>query len=162
VGGAKTAEAPALHAAREALALRNAGDIDQLAGNEMLRANGRADIEERILGDAEFDDLGFRLAPGHAERGALRLGDVLRLRLSGAQLDGRVTVPILLAAADDLKLVQLQDGYRHVPTVRLEQAGHSDLLCDHASAHDQFAPLRGTWKSMCVKPIQNFCMPRPG
>jgi hypothetical protein len=24
-----------------------------------------------------------------------------------------------------------------VPTVRLEQAGHSDLLRDHAGAHDQ-------------------------
>jgi hypothetical protein len=60
------------------------------------------------------------------------------------QLDGAVTVAVSLAAADDLHVVQLQDGNGHVPTVRLEQAGHSDLLRDHAGAHDPELLIRGT------------------
>src|ERR1700749_4149689 len=36
VGGAQAAEIPALHAAREALAHRGAGDIDKLADHEMI------------------------------------------------------------------------------------------------------------------------------
>src|SRR5512132_2428223 len=43
VGSAQTAEAPALHGAGEALALRHARDVDQLAGNEVLCADARAD-----------------------------------------------------------------------------------------------------------------------
>ena len=88
MGGAKTAEAPALHRAGEALALGHARNIDVLAGDEMVRADRRADIEERILGDAEFDHASLQLDLGLAERNALRLGDILRLGLAGAQLDG--------------------------------------------------------------------------
>ena len=67
VGGAKTAEAPALHAAGKALTLGHALDIDHLAGNEVIGTDRRADIEEGILGDAEFDDLGLGLDFGLAE-----------------------------------------------------------------------------------------------
>ena len=104
VGGAQTAEAPTLHGAGEALALGHARNVDQLAGNEMIGADRRADVEKRVLGDAEFDDPCLGLDFGLAERDALRLGDILRLRLAGAELDGGVAVAILLAAADDLKL----------------------------------------------------------
>jgi hypothetical protein len=103
----------------------------------MLGADAGADVEQRVFGDAEFDDPSFRLDLGLAERDALRLGEILRLRSACAKLDGGVAVPIHFAAADDLNLVQLKNGNRHVPTVRLEEARHSDLLRDHASAHDQ-------------------------
>ena len=160
MGGAQTAEAPALHRAGKALALGDAGNVDQLAGDEMIGADVRADVEQRVLGDAELDDLRLGLDLGLAEGDALRLGDVLRLGRAGAELDGGVAVAVLFAAADDLQLVQLQDGDRHVPTVRLEQAGHSDLLRDHAGAHDQNssteAPRRN---SGCVQPIQMFACP---
>src|SRR5690348_13274211 len=43
VSGAQAAEVPPLHGAGEALALRHAGDVDQLAGDEMLRADAGAD-----------------------------------------------------------------------------------------------------------------------
>ena len=136
VGRAETAEAPALHRAGEALALGDAGDIDQLARNEMIGAEVRSYVEQRIVGYAELDHPHLGLDLSLAEGDALRLGDVLRLRLAGAELDGGIAVTVLLAAADDLQLVQLQDGDGHMPTVRLEQAGHSDLLRDHAGAHD--------------------------
>jgi hypothetical protein len=155
VGGAKTAEAPALHRAGEALALGHAADVDHLASDEMVGADLGADVEQRILGDAELGDprLGFHL--GLAERRPLRLGDILRLRLARAQLNGGVAVPVLFAAADDLHLVQLQNGNRHVPSVRLEQASHADLLGDHAGAHDphSFTEAPG--------PVPGACSPYP-
>ena len=139
VGGAQTAEVPALHGAGKALALRHAGDVDHLAGNEVVGADVRADVEQRVFGDAELGDLRLGLDLGLAESGALRLGDVLGLRLARAELDGGVAVTIHFTTADNLHVFQLQDGNRHVPTVRLEQAGHSDLLRDHAGAHDPYS-----------------------
>ena len=144
MGRAKTAETPALHRSGEALALSDSGDVDQLAGNEMVSADVRANIEQCVFGNAEFGNLRLWLDFSLAEGSALRLGDILRLRLAGAELDGGVAVTIHFTTADDLHLVQLQDGNRHVPTVRLEQAGHSDLLRDHAGAHDQTPPQRHT------------------
>ena len=107
-----------------------------LAGDEMVGADRRADVEESILGDAEFDHASLGLDLGLAERDALRLGDILRLGRAGAQLDGGVAVAILLAAADDLDIFKLENGDGHMAPVRLEQAGHPHLLRDHASAHD--------------------------
>src|SRR5947209_5879656 len=140
VGRAETAEAPALHRAGETLALGHAGDVDQLARNEMVGADRRADVEQRILGDPELRDLG----------------------LGRAELDGGVAVTVRFAAADDLQLVQLEDGDGHMPTVRLEQAGHSDLLRDHAGAHDQNSSNRGTWEIPCACSPSNFLRAPPG
>src|SRR6185312_1882628 len=172
VGGAKTAEAPALHRSRKALALRDASDVDHLTRDEMLRADERPDVEQSVLVDAELDDLGLGLDLGLAESAALRLGDVLGLRLARAELDGGITVAVLFTPADNLQLLQLQDGNRHVPTVRLEQAGHSDLLRDHAGAHDQnssseaHGKMPGAWRDPIEvllqwepKPIQMFACP---
>ena len=77
-------------------------DVDHLAGDEMIGADVRADVEQRIVGDAEFGDLRLGLDLGLAERDALRLGDVLGLRLARAELDGGVAVAVRFAAADDL------------------------------------------------------------
>src|SRR4029079_4847442 len=152
--------APALHRAGEALALGDAGNVDHLAGDEVIGADVRAEIEQPVLVDAELGDADLGLDLRLAERGALRLGDILGLRLARAELDGGVAVPVRLAAADDLQLVQLQDGHWHVPTVRLEQAGHSDLLRDHAGAHDQNSSTEAHGKIPgCVKPIPMFACP---
>src|SRR3954453_19272233 len=153
VGRAETAEAPALHRSGEALALGHAGNIDQLAWNEVIGADVRADVEQSIVGDAELDDPYFRLDLGLAEGDALRLGNVLRLRLASAKLHGGIAVAVRFTAADDLHVVQLQDGNRHGPTVRLEQAGPSDLLRDHAGAHDPNSSNRGT------RPFPGACSP---
>src|SRR5215216_6972974 len=47
VGGAQTAEIPALHAAGKALADRSAGDVDELADHEMVRLDFGADRDQR-------------------------------------------------------------------------------------------------------------------
>ena len=144
----------------KALALGHARNVDHLPGDEMVRADRRADVEERILGDAELDHSNLGLDLGLAERHALRLGDILGLGRAGAQLDGGVTVAIPLAAADDLDVLQLKNGDGHVTTVRLKQAGHPHLLCDHASAHDPHS-YRGPSHGRGVRPVKR-CVPRLG
>ena len=67
-----------------------------------------------------------------------RLGEVLRFRGAGAELDRDIAVAIRLAARDDLHAFEAQDGDRHMAAVVLEQAGHPHFLGDHASAHDPF------------------------
>src|SRR6201994_3217491 len=65
VGGAKAAEIPALHAAGQALADRGAGDVDELADDEMVSLDFGADRDQRILRHAELGDLALRLDLGH-------------------------------------------------------------------------------------------------
>src|SRR4051794_1798809 len=162
VGGAETAEAPALHRAGKALALGHAGNVDQLARNEVIGADMRANVEQRIVSDAEFDDANLGLDLGLAEGDALRLGDILRLRLASAELNCGIAIAVRFTAADDLQVVQLQDGNRHVPTVRLEQTGHSDLLRDHAGAHDPDSSNRGTRTISGACSPTKYCVPRLG
>src|SRR5690606_24465827 len=110
VGGAHAAEAPALHAARKALALRVAGNIDQLPGHEMRSRDRRADFEHRIFGDAEFGDLLLEGHFGLREMFALRLGDVLLLGFARAQLEGGVTVLLSGTDRNHLAIFQRKNG----------------------------------------------------
>src|SRR5690348_5971764 len=60
VGGAQTAEIPALHTAGKALTDRGAGDVDELADDEMVGLDLGADRDQRVLADAEFRELALR------------------------------------------------------------------------------------------------------
>jgi hypothetical protein len=64
----------------------------------VIGADRRADVEERILGDAELGDACLGLDFGLAEGAALRLGDILRLGRAGAELNGGIAITIGLAA----------------------------------------------------------------
>jgi hypothetical protein len=57
-----------------------------------------ADLEQGVLVDAELDDLRLGLDLGLAEMAALRLGEVLRLGRTRAELDRIVAVAAFLAA----------------------------------------------------------------
>jgi len=103
-----------------------------------------AHFEQTIRIDAEFMDDSLGLDFGLAEMAALRLGDILALRRTGAGLAGSLTVTILFANGNDLTAFEGQNGDRHVAAVVLEQAGHPQLLRDHASAHDQLLLCIGT------------------
>src|SRR3546814_20903327 len=94
-----------------------------------------ADVDRRVVGDAEFDELRLEFDLGLAIGAALRLGDILRLRRSGAQLDGHIAVAFLIANRDDLAAFETQDGDGPVPAIVLKQAGHTHFLRDHARAH---------------------------
>src|SRR4051812_19527782 len=110
VGGAQTAEAPALHSALEALALGRALDVDELAGDIMVGGDLSADVEQGVLGDDELGDARLRLHLGLAEMAALRLGDVLRLGGAGAELDRDIAVVVRVLARDHLDIFERQDG----------------------------------------------------
>ena len=71
--GAQAAEVPALHAAGKALADRGAGDVDELAGDEMVGGDLGADRDQRVVADAEFRELALRLDLGDGEVAALGL-----------------------------------------------------------------------------------------
>src|ERR1700738_5293370 len=73
VGGAQSAEIPALHAAGKTLADRGAGDIDELADHEMVSLNFGADRDQRVLRHAELGDLALGLDLGDRELAALCL-----------------------------------------------------------------------------------------
>jgi hypothetical protein len=60
--------------------------------HEVIGRDFRTDVEERVLGNPEFDQLGLGLHFGLAEGAALRLGDILRLGRAGAELDGGIAV----------------------------------------------------------------------
>src|SRR3546814_18113190 len=79
VGGAHAAEAPALHAAGETLALRYALDVDHLAGDIMAGGDFSSDVEERALGDTELGHAPLRLHLALAKLPPLRLAEDLGL-----------------------------------------------------------------------------------
>src|SRR5262245_7516096 len=138
VRGAQAAEIPALHAARKALADRCPGDVDELADDEMIGRDLRADRDQVRLGDAELGKLALGLDLGDGEMTALRLGQGLGLARSGAELERHIAVLVLGAVGDDLTIGQPQHRHRHVLTAVGKDAGHSDLLCDHPGTHVRF------------------------
>src|SRR5262249_48931294 len=73
VRSAQPAEIPPLHAAGIALADARASHIDILAGDEMRRGDFGADVDERVVGDAELGELRLRLDLRFREMAALRL-----------------------------------------------------------------------------------------
>ena len=138
MGGAQTAEVPALHAALETLTDGVTGDIDELARNEVIGGQRRAGFEERIRGDAEFGDLGLGLDFRLGEMAALGLGGVLGLLDAGTELDGDIAIDFVGADADDLAAFERHNRHGDVLTVAQKEPGHSHFLRDHATAHDQF------------------------
>ncbi len=131
VGGAKTAKAVALHGARKALTLGNAGDINELARNEMARGNLRADIDKIVGADAELDQLGLGFDIGDGEVTAHSLGRVLDLGDAGAELDGCVAVLLFRTLGHHLAVFQPQNGHGHMLSGVVVDPGHSHFLCNH-------------------------------
>ena len=140
VGGAHTAEAPALHRAGKALALRVASDVDLLASDEVIRADRCANRHETSFAlNTEFCNALLETDARLAEMLALRLGDVLLLGFARAQLDSEIAIGVSGAVRYDLTPFQREDGHGHMPAILLEQAGHPDFLCDHACAHRHYS-----------------------
>ena len=135
VRGAQAGEIPALHAAGKALADRGAGDIDELAGDEMVGGDLGADRDHGVVADAELRELALRLDLGLGEMAALGLAHVAGAARAGAELQRHIAVLVLGAVADDLALRQAQHRDRHMLTGLGEDPGHADLLCDHSGAH---------------------------
>src|SRR3954470_14627610 len=135
VRGAQAAEVPALHAAREALADRGAGNVDILPDQKMVGRDLGADRDHRVIADAEFGDGALGLHLCHREAAALGLAHVLHLAGAGTELQRDITIFFLAAMCHDLALRKTQHGDGHMLSGLCEEAGHSHLLCDHTGAH---------------------------
>src|SRR3954451_11910925 len=149
VGGAQAAEIPALDAAREPLADRSAGDVDELADHEMVRLDFGADRDQRVFGDAEFGDLALRLDRGFGKLAALGLGQIDGLARARTELQRDVTVLLAGAVTQHLAVAQLQHGHRDVFAGLRKDPRHPDLLCDPSGAHRRAScscrPLTADW-----------------
>ena len=88
----------------------------------MLDRQGGADFEHSVGRDAELGDLELRLDLGLGKMTAHCLADVLHLRLSQAQLQSTISVPILDLLCNDLTVASVQNGNRHVCAVITKQS----------------------------------------
>ena len=131
MGGAKTTEAVTLHGTGETLTLGDAGDVDELAGDEVFGRQLGADVDHVVGRHAELDHLGLRLDLGDREVAAHGLGRVLDLGHASAELDGGVAVLFLGPLSNNLAVVQLEDGDRDVLAGVVVDPGHPNLLCNH-------------------------------
>src|SRR5690606_8633666 len=96
----ETAEIVALHDALEAFADRRAGDVHELADDEVIGAELGAHLHDRIGGHPEFGEDALRLDLRLGEMAAHRLRHVLRLAPAGADLERDVAVLLVGALRD--------------------------------------------------------------
>ena len=101
----------------------------------MVDRDGRADVDQRIGGNTEFNDLALRLDTRRREMPAHRLADILDLGLADTELQRRISVALFGPRADHLAVVDLEHGDRYVSTVCGEHAGHAHFLCDKTGTH---------------------------
>src|SRR3954447_168268 len=127
VGDRPAREVVALDRALEALALRDAGDLDPLARLEGLDGHGLADLQLAGL-VAELDDVLHRRRVGLAQVAELGLGEVLLAGRAERELDGLVAVAVERADPGHGTRPGLEDGDAlHAPVFE-EQLRHPELL----------------------------------
>ncbi|MCY1300018.1 hypothetical protein D9M70_495740 [compost metagenome] len=127
----QTTEVVALDRTSKALADRGTGDVNELAGNEMVGRQFCTDVDQVVRGNAELDELRLRLDVGSSKMAAHRLRRVLDLRTAGAQLDSHVAVLLFRTLGYHLAVLQLQYCNRDMLTGAVIDAGHSHFLCNH-------------------------------
>ncbi len=119
-----------LHGAGKALTDRGAGNVHELALDEMVGGDLRAHVDQVLRAHAELRDLPLRLHIGHGETAALGAREPLHLAVTGAELHRRIAVLLGGALADDLTLVETQHRDGNVLPGIGEDPGHADLLRD--------------------------------
>src|SRR3954463_13848055 len=120
-------EVVALDRPLEALALRDAGDLDLLAGLEGLDRDGLADGQLAGL-VAELDDVLHRRRVRLAQVAELGLGDVLLAHGAERELDGLVAVAVERPDPGDGTRAGLEHRDPLDAPVLEEQLGHPELL----------------------------------
>ncbi len=130
VRGPEAGKIPPFHGSGETLADGDAGDVDELAGNEVLGGDLGSNRDQVLRRDTELGQLTFRLDPGFGKMTALRLRQILYLDRTGAQLHGGIAMLVDGLVRNHLALVELQHRDRHVLPVGCEHPRHAKLLCD--------------------------------
>lgn len=131
VGRAATAEMVALDDTLEPLTGRSAGDVDLLAGDEVVNRQLGTDIQEVVRRNAELGNLGLRLHGGGGEMTAHGLRRVLDLGKPDAELNSGIAVLFLRTLCDDLAALHAENGNGDMLAGIIVDAGHSHLLCNY-------------------------------
>lgn len=92
VRGAQTAEAVTLHGAGKALTDRRTGHVDELARREVSSLDLGANVEQVVVRNTEFNELGLGLNACDGEMTAKGLRRVLNFSLAGTQLNCGVAI----------------------------------------------------------------------
>src|SRR5258708_1493169 len=132
---AKPREIPALHTSGKAFSDVDAANINELARDEVVSRDLRADWNQCILGHAEFGEFALGLDLLFAEIPAVGLDHIVGTARARAKLERDIAILVFGAVGDHLALRKAQHRYRHVFTGLGEHPGHSDLLCDYTRTH---------------------------
>src|SRR3954447_24558101 len=135
VGDRSAAEAVALDGSLEALALRDARDLDLLALLEHVHGQLLADLEALALA-AELAQMAKGRVAGLLDVAKLGLRELALGHVAVAELDGHVAVAVLGAQAGHAAGACLHDRYALHDAVLDEQLRHTDL-CSKQCRHDQ-------------------------
>ena len=150
------AEIVALDPALEALADRDPGDLDLLAGLEGGDGDVVADLRA-VLGAevlvAELDQVPHRRGAGLLRMTLLGLGQLARLGLAKGELDGAVAVLLPIANRGHLAGTRLDHGDRHDLSVLPEDLRHAQLLAEDRG-HGEQANLDVDTGRQRVEPLQ--------
>ena len=130
VRSALALEAVTFHGAGEALALRGAGDVDEVSVGEDLRRQFLADLVlagRCFVLKAQLGQVPARVDPGGGVLPAHRLVDLARADLAVGKLDGAVAIAFRGADASDDVGPGLDDGDRNDAIVLVEDLSHTQL-----------------------------------
>ena len=126
------AEVVALDPALEALADRDAGDLDLLARLEARDGDVVADLGALLGAEilvAELDQVAHRRRAGLLQVAYLGLAQLALLDLAEGELHGGVAVALAVADRGDLAGAGLDHGDRHDGAVLAEDLGHARASC---------------------------------
>ena len=165
---AETAEIPALHGAREALADAGAGHIHELPRHEMIGRQLRADLDDVLRRHAEFHELRLRLDLRLGEMPALSANGILHLAPASAELKRRIAVRLLRPVRNHLALLEFQHRHGHMLARIGEDLRHANLLCQQSRSHRYASvsacglrpPVRGSSANLIIDHPHGRATPR--
>ena len=132
VAGALAGEVVTLHAAGEALATADRGDVDLLALDQGVDLDLLADLEAVDRVETQFDDPAARLDTRLGEVTRLGLGELLRIPVAVGDLQRGVAVALGGLHLDDARRLDAEHGDGNDLVVHPHLA-HGDFL-----ANDRF------------------------
>ena len=89
-----------------------------------------ADFKQAVFRHSELAQLFLRLNIRLGKMSFHRLRHIFGLYGAGAQLNGGIAVAFHGSDVNDLKIVDGKNRNRHMSSVSLKNAGHSQLFCD--------------------------------
>ena len=111
------------------------GDINELAGHEMVSRHFSANRHHGINRDAEFLKLALGFHLGGNKLATVSLGQTLDLGRAGTELHSRIAVLVSRLVGNHMNVVDFQHGHRNNCSLLRVNPGHAQLSCDDARTH---------------------------